>query len=55
MINQVGQETVSQGEKSSGQGYQTDRPTLKPSSLASVKDFFWKIAVGQGVKVPPAY
>ena len=46
------QETVSQGKTSSGRGCQTDRSTLKPSSLTSVKVNDWKIAVGQGVKVP---
>ena len=36
------------------QGCQTDRSTLKPSSLASVKVNIWKIAVvqGAGAKVP---
>ena len=34
------------------QGRQTDRSTLKPSSLPSVKVNYWKIAVGHGVKVP---
>ena len=39
------QEKVSQGCK-------TKRFRLKPSSLASVKVNYWKIAVGQGVKEP---
>ena len=30
---------------SSGRGCQIDRPTLKPSSLASVKAKNWKVAV----------
>ena len=38
---------ISQGKTSSGQGCQTDRPTLKPSSLASVKVNYWQKAVGQ--------
>ena len=42
------QETVSQGKTWSGQGCQTKRSTLKPSSLASVKVPYWRIAVGQG-------
>ena len=33
-----------------GQGRQTDRSTLKPSILASVKVNYWKFAVGQAVK-----
>ena len=32
------------------QGCNTDRSTLKPSSMASVKVDDWKIAVGHGVK-----
>ena len=36
----------------SGQGCQTDRLTLKPSMLASVKVNYWEIPVRQGVKVP---
>ena len=35
-----------------GQGCQTDRYTLKPSIFPSVKVKYWKIAVGQEVKVP---
>ena len=31
---------------------QTDRSTLKPNSLASVKVNYWKLAVRQGVKLP---
>ena len=50
------QEVASQGKTSNGQGCQTDRPSLKPtsinSSLGSVCANHWEIAVGQGVKVP---
>ena len=35
-------------EKMSGQGCNTDRSTLKPSSLASVEVNYWKNALGQG-------
>ena len=49
---QRSQGTVSQEKTSSRQGYRTDRPALKLSSLASVKVNYWKMAVGQGVKVP---
>ena len=49
---QRGQKAVSQGKTSICQGCQTDRSTLKPSSLAPVKVNHLKIAVGQGVKVP---
>ena len=38
-------ETVSQGKTSSSNGRQTDRSTLKPSSLASVQVNYWKNAV----------
>ena len=37
------------------QGFKTDRFTLKPSSLASVKVNYRKNAVGQGVKVPSSH
>ena len=43
---------VSQDKTSIVQGCQTDRFILKPSSLASVKVNYWKIAVSQGVKGP---
>ena len=46
------QETVSHGKTSSGQGRQTDRLTLKPSNLASVKVNYWNFSVSQAVKVP---
>ena len=36
----------------SGQGCHTDRSILKPSSLASVKVNYWKLAVGQRGQVP---
>ena len=43
----------SHGKTPSGHGCQADRSTLKPSSLPSVKVDYWKIAVGQGLNVPP--
>ena len=39
-------------ENASGQGCKPRRSTPKPSSLPSVTVYDWKIAVGQGVKVP---
>ena len=51
-VHLIVQETVSNGKTSSGQGRQTDPSALKPSSLASVKAIFGKIAVSQGLKVP---
>ena len=38
--------------RSTRQGRQTNLFRLKPSSMASVKANYRKIAVGQGVKVP---
>ena len=49
---QICQETISQRKTSNGQGCQTEPYRLKPSSLVSVKVNYWKIAIGQGVKVP---
>ena len=49
------QETVSQGKTSSGRGCQTKRSILKPSSLPSVTVNYWRVAVGEGVKVPCPY
>ena len=43
---------VRQGKTCSGQGCQTDRSTLKPSGLASVKVNCWKMAVCQELRVP---
>ena len=40
------------GQSPVGQGCKTERSTLKPSNLASVKVNRWKVAVGQGVKGP---
>ena len=50
--SKICQQTVSQEKTSRGQGCKTDRSTLEPSILASVKVNYWKIAVGQGVEVP---
>ena len=41
-----------QGKTSVGQRCHIGRYRLKRSSLASVKVNYWKIAVGQGIKVP---
>ena len=45
------QETVSQGNTFIGQGYKSERSTLKPSSLASVKVNKRENPVRHGVKV----
>ena len=48
-INQLREETASQGknvQRAVSQGSKTDRSTLTPSSLSSVKVNYWKIAVG---------
>ena len=44
--------SIKEQAPSSGQGCKTNRSTLKPSGLASAKGKCWKIAVGQGLKVP---
>ena len=50
--HQICQETVSQGQTSTGQRCKSEFYTLKPSSLASVKEKQWENAVSQRVKVP---
>ena len=49
---QICQETVSQGKTASGQGCQTNRSILKPSTLASVKVKLLEFSVGHWLKMP---
>ena len=40
------------GKRLAVEDVQTDRSTLEPSSLATVKGNYWKTSVGQSLKVP---
>ena len=57
LYSKISQEMGQSREKppTVSQGFKTDRFTLKPSSLASVKVNYRKNAVGQGVKVPSSH
>ena len=51
-INKRCQEKANQRKTYDGQGCSSKPSTLKPSSLASVRVNYWKIAVFQGLNVP---